>query len=149
MTGTRERPMLINCAAYQEGSKLGDIPIAAISDYLQQPGCFVWVALLDATNEELKVMQEEFSLHELAVEDARHGHQRPKIEEYGDSVFAVRNTTLTLCPCSLSQFTSAGNSASDDALRASTATARFSASSPMRVATRARSRDGGRLSTQK
>jgi magnesium transporter len=34
-------------------------------------------------------MKEEFDLHELAVEDARHGHQRPKIEEYGDSVFAV------------------------------------------------------------
>ena len=34
-------------------------------------------------------MREEFNLHELAVEDARHGHQRPKIEEYGDSVFAV------------------------------------------------------------
>jgi magnesium transporter len=35
------------------------------------------------------MMQEEFGLHELAVEDARNGHQRPKIEEYGDSVFAV------------------------------------------------------------
>ena len=34
-------------------------------------------------------MQDEFDLHELAVEDARHGHQRPKIEEYGDLLFAV------------------------------------------------------------
>lgn len=34
-------------------------------------------------------MQEQFSLHELAVEDALHGHQRPKIEEYGDSLFSV------------------------------------------------------------
>ena len=34
-------------------------------------------------------MQKEFGLHELAVEDARHGHQRPKIEEYGDSLFVV------------------------------------------------------------
>jgi magnesium transporter len=34
-------------------------------------------------------MQEEFDLHPLAVEDARHGHQRPKIEEYGNQVFAV------------------------------------------------------------
>jgi magnesium transporter len=34
-------------------------------------------------------MQKEFDLHELAVEDARHGHQRPKIDEYGDSLFAV------------------------------------------------------------
>ena len=37
-------------------------------------------------------MQHEFALHELAVEDARHGHQRPKIEEYGDSVFVVLHT---------------------------------------------------------
>ncbi len=34
-------------------------------------------------------MQEEFGLHELAVEDAGHGHQRPKIEEYGNSLFVV------------------------------------------------------------
>src|SRR5258708_40069950 len=38
---------------------------------------------------ELASMQHEFDLHELAVEDARHGHQRPKIEEYGESLFAV------------------------------------------------------------
>ena len=37
-------------------------------------------------------MAEEFGLHELAVDDARHGHQRPKIEEYGDSLFAVVHT---------------------------------------------------------
>jgi len=81
--------MLINCVAYQEGRKLADIPIADISDYLLRPGCFVWVALRDASDGELHEMQQEFGLHDLAVEDARHGHQRPKIEEYGDSVFAV------------------------------------------------------------
>jgi magnesium transporter len=37
-------------------------------------------------------MQKVFALHELAVEDAQHGHQRPKIEEYGDSLFAVLHT---------------------------------------------------------
>jgi magnesium transporter len=79
----------MNCVAYQEGKKLADIPIADISDYLARSDCFVWVALRDADDAELKVMQEEFGLHELAVEDARHGHQRPKIEEYGDSLFAV------------------------------------------------------------
>jgi magnesium transporter len=81
--------MLINCVAYQAGSKLADISVADISDYVSRPGCFVWVALLDATPEELDEMQREFGLHELAVEDAHHGHQRPKIEEYGDSLFAV------------------------------------------------------------
>jgi magnesium transporter len=56
---------------------------------MSRPGCFVWVALLDASPQELDEMKEEFGLHDLAVEDARHGHQRPKIEEYGDSLFAV------------------------------------------------------------
>ena len=37
-------------------------------------------------------MRDEFGLHELAVEDAHHGHQRPKIEEYGDSLFAALHT---------------------------------------------------------
>lgn len=81
--------MLINCAAYQDGRKLGDITVEEISDYVSRPGCFVWVALKDADPNELTEMQQEFDLHELAVEDARHGHQRPKIEEYGDSLFAV------------------------------------------------------------
>ena len=84
--------MLINCAAYENGTKLTDLPVSAVSDYLQRPGCFVWVALRDATPEELAQMQEEFGLHELAVEDARNGHQRPKIEEYGDTVFTVMHT---------------------------------------------------------
>jgi len=81
--------MLINCVAYQEGKKLKDIPIEEISDYLAIPGCFVWVALQDAELAELEKMRVEFDFHELAVEDAWYSHQRPKIEEYGDSVFAV------------------------------------------------------------
>ncbi|MFZ2852737.1 MAG: magnesium/cobalt transporter CorA [Rhodocyclaceae bacterium] len=81
--------MLINCAAYQKGRKLTDIPVAEISDYLDRPDCFVWVALRDAEPAELEEMRGEFGLHELAVEDAHHGHQRPKIEEYDESIFAV------------------------------------------------------------
>ncbi len=81
--------MLINCAAYQNGKKLGDIRKEEIHDYLDRSGSFVWVALKDPGAEELDEMQRQFGLHELAVEDAHHGHQRPKIEEYGDSLFAV------------------------------------------------------------
>jgi magnesium transporter len=84
--------MLVNCVAYEEGRKLADIDKREIKSYLSRPGCFVWVALRDATEAELAEMQEEFDLHPLAVEDARHGHQRPKIEEYGDSLFVVLNT---------------------------------------------------------
>jgi magnesium transporter len=81
--------MIVNCAAYQDGRKLGDIRVEEISDYLKRPECFVWVALKDPSNEELEVMRQEFDLHPLAVEDASHGHQRPKIDEYGDSLFTV------------------------------------------------------------
>lgn len=84
--------MLINCVTYQEGRKLSDIPIEQIGGYVENKDCFVWVALRDAEDAELQQMQKEFSLHALAVEDAQHGHQRPKIEEYGDSLFAVIHT---------------------------------------------------------
>ncbi|MGI4850132.1 MAG: magnesium/cobalt transporter CorA [Janthinobacterium lividum] len=84
--------MLINCVVYQEGKKLADIPVTEISDYLAKPGCFVWVALMDAQADEMAQMQAEFGLHELAVEDAMVGHQRPKIEEYRNSLFTVLHT---------------------------------------------------------
>ena len=84
--------MLVNCVAYQEGTKLSDISKEDISEYVKRPDCFVWVGLKDPTPDELEEMREEFGLHELAVEDARHGHQRPKIEEYGNSLFAVLQT---------------------------------------------------------
>src|SRR4249919_2796980 len=56
--------MLINCVAYQNGTKLADISVEAISDYVGRPDCFVWVALFDPTDEELALMAEEFGLHE-------------------------------------------------------------------------------------
>ena len=86
--------MLINCVAYEEGRKLSDIPVEDIDQWLLRPGCFVWVALRDATDEELRAVQHEFGLHELAVEDASHGHQRPKIEEYGQTLFVVMKLPL-------------------------------------------------------
>src|SRR5262245_20947307 len=64
--------MLVNCVAYQDGKKLGEITKREIHEYLSRPNCFVWVALRDAGDEELREMQEEFGLHDLAVEDARH-----------------------------------------------------------------------------
>ena len=81
--------MLVNCVAYQDGRKLGDIPKEDISEYVGRPECFVWVALKDPEPAELLEMQAEFGLHELAVEDSMGGHQRPKIEEYGAALFAV------------------------------------------------------------
>lgn len=81
--------MLINCVAYRNGEKFAEIEPHEIHNYIVKPDCFVWVALYEPDARTLELMQAEFDLHPLAVEDARHGHQRPKIEEYGDSLFAV------------------------------------------------------------
>jgi magnesium transporter len=81
--------MLISCAAYVDGKKIADLDVDRIPDYLQRPNCLVWVALNDPTAAELTNLQRVFVLHPLAVEDAQAGHERPKIEEYGDSLFAV------------------------------------------------------------
>ena len=87
--------MLVNCVSYQDGRKLADIGKGEIHDYLARPGHFVWVALKDASEAEIEEMRQEFTLPPLAVEDARHGHQRPKIEEYGDLLFVVMHTIET------------------------------------------------------
>src|SRR5712671_1953052 len=81
--------MLVSCVVYQDGRKVAEIATHEIHEYVSRPNCFVWVALRDPQAPELDEMQKEFDLHPLAVEDARSGHQRPKIEEYGDSLFAV------------------------------------------------------------
>ncbi|RYZ11806.1 MAG: magnesium/cobalt transporter CorA [Comamonadaceae bacterium] len=81
--------MLINCAAYEHGRKIADFPVERIGEFTGRPDCFVWVALEDPSPGELDEVRRAFDLHPLAVEDAQHGHQRPKVEEYGDSLFAV------------------------------------------------------------
>ena len=81
--------MLVSCAAYQDGRKIADIEVSRIPEYLNRPNGFVWVALRDPTPTELDEMRVQFNLHPLAVEDAQAGHERPKLEEYGGSLFAV------------------------------------------------------------
>lgn len=81
--------MLVNSVAYRDGKKIADITRDEISTYLDRNDCIVWVAVRDPEPHELDLLEEEFNLHPLAIEDARHGHQRPKFEEYGDSLFFV------------------------------------------------------------
>jgi magnesium transporter len=81
--------VLVNCVAYQDGRKLGPIEPREIHNYVNRPGCFVWVAMFEPDAPELEAMREEFDLHELAIEDASKGDQRPKVEEYGESLVAV------------------------------------------------------------
>jgi len=83
---------LINSVAYADGLRVGDVAIADISDVLREPGRFVWVGLHEPDAEMLAEIQQEFSLHDLAVEDAAHAHQRPKLERYGNSIFVVLRT---------------------------------------------------------
>jgi len=83
---------LINSVAYADGRRIGEVAIADISDVLREPGRFVWVGLHEPDAEMLAEIQQEFSLHDLAVEDAAHAHQRPKLERYGNSIFVVLRT---------------------------------------------------------
>ncbi len=86
-------PMVVNCVAYHaNGTRLPDISVDQISDALAAPDTFVWVGVQEPSTELLDKLQEEFCLHDLAVEDAHHAHQRPKIEVYGDSLFVVLHT---------------------------------------------------------
>ncbi len=84
--------MIVNCSAYAAGAKIGDVKIDDISEVLKHPEGFVWIGLLEPSEELLRKVQEEFDLHDLAIEDAHRAHQRPKIEEYGDSLFIVLRT---------------------------------------------------------
>jgi magnesium transporter len=53
---------------------------------------FSWVGLFEPTDEEMSACAERFNLHPLAVEDALHAHQLPKLEIYGDQLFVVVRT---------------------------------------------------------
>lgn len=83
---------VVNCVVYKRGARLGEISVEAISDALQDPETFVWLGLHEPDAPLLKQIQQEFGLHDLAVEDAHRAHQRPKIEEYPNSLFVVLHT---------------------------------------------------------
>ena len=84
---------VVNCAVYDRVGRRSEISLDAISDVLAvDDGSFVWIGLYEPGEEVLEKLQEEFCLHDLAIEDAHHAHQRPKLEAYGDSLFLVVNT---------------------------------------------------------
>lgn len=83
---------VVSCSAYKQGIKLRDLDLDEISDALLDHDTFVWVGLYEPDQGLLRKMQEEFNLHELAIEDANNAHQRPKLEEYGESLFVVLHT---------------------------------------------------------
>jgi len=83
---------IINCAAYSGGYRIADIDLGNVHHALQEREQFVWIGLHEPAENILQQVQQEFDLHDLAIEDAHRAHQRPKIELYGDSVFIVIRT---------------------------------------------------------
>ena len=83
---------VVACVAYAAGRRVGDVAIEDISEVLKQPDRFVWIGLVEPDQELLRIVQEEFGLHDLAIEDAHRAHQRPKLEVYDGSLFVVLHT---------------------------------------------------------
>lgn len=86
--------MIVDCALYRHGVR--EEAGGSLHDLLAQArrrgDSFIWIGLHDPTQEELDHVAAEFSLHQLAVEDAVKAHQRPKVEEFEDSLFVVVKT---------------------------------------------------------
>lgn len=92
--GDPARSPVVNCVAYaSNGKRLRDTTLDEISDILAEPDTFIWLGLHEPDETLLLKIQEEFGLHDLAIEDAQHAHQRPKIEVYDDTLFIVVHTS--------------------------------------------------------
>ncbi|MDI2131002.1 magnesium/cobalt transporter CorA [Yinghuangia seranimata] len=85
---------VVDCAVYRGGRRQPACANAedAIRDVHSRGDGFVWIGLHEPTAAELAGIAERFDLHPLAVEDAVKAHQRPKLERYDDTLFAVFKT---------------------------------------------------------
>lgn len=83
---------IVNCVAYKNGIRKSELPLHRVHEELQDAEQFVWIGLHEPSPEVMRQVQEEFNLHDLAVEDAQKAHQRPKVELYGDILFIVLRT---------------------------------------------------------
>jgi magnesium transporter len=91
--------VIVDCAIYEDGVRRdGRVDLAHAYDERRQPGKFVWIGLYEPTEEEFDSLRREFGLHPLAVEDAIHAHQRPKLELYEEMVFLVLKTARYVDP---------------------------------------------------
>ena len=82
--------MIVDCAHYLHGSRQSDRPISLDDAAMQcQQGGFVWLGMFEPSGQELDEVRQAFGLHELAVEDAKSFHLRPKVEEYETGVRLV------------------------------------------------------------
>jgi magnesium transporter len=83
---------VVASAVYAAGRRLADIRIEEAGDWSRKPGHVVWIGLHEPGLDLLRKVQAEFGLHDLAIEDALKAHQRPKLEQYGESLFVVART---------------------------------------------------------
>jgi len=82
--------VIVDCSVYDSGVRReGTLPLEEALEAARTPDAFVWIGLLEPTEDEFDVVIKEFDLHPLAVEDAVHAHQRPKLDTYGRTVFIV------------------------------------------------------------
>jgi magnesium transporter len=90
-SGPRRSPLVVDCGVYEDGRRLaGKLdPAAALEQARARPGRFVWLGLFEPTEQELTEIGLTYGLHPLAIEDAVQAHQRPKVDEYEDMIFAV------------------------------------------------------------
>ncbi len=84
---------VVDCGVYRDGRRVSDhvSPTEAIAR-VRAEGGFAWIGLHEPTEREFSGIAQEFGLHPLAVEDAVHAHQRPKLERYDDTLFTVFKT---------------------------------------------------------
>jgi magnesium transporter len=87
-----EGPGLVACAVYSDGRRVADLSLDQILQPIHRDQGFVWIGLYEPSQSLLQSVQHQFGLHDLAVEDAHKAHQRPKLEQYQDSLFVVIRT---------------------------------------------------------
>ena len=91
--------MIVNCALYERGHRRdGDLPLERAGSAARDESAFVWLGVFEPSAEEFEAIASEFNLHELAVEDAIKAHQRPKVEQYGDTLLVVVKTARYVDP---------------------------------------------------
>jgi magnesium transporter len=83
---------VVAAGVYVDGRRIANIAIEEASSWRSKPGHVVWIGLYEPDLALLTSVQQQFDLHDLAIEDANHAHQRPKIEQYGDGLFIVART---------------------------------------------------------
>src|ERR1700730_4807530 len=78
---------VVAASVYVDGQRVANIAVDEASSWRSRPGRMVWIGLPEPDMALLTSVQRQFQLHDLAIEDADHAHQRPKIEQYGDALF--------------------------------------------------------------